>query len=42
MENLIVAYDNLKYNEMKDLAHTLKGTSSYIGAGKLSYACYYV
>ena len=42
MQNLIPAYDNKDYVDLKDQAHTLKGTSSYIGAGKLSYACYYM
>ena len=36
------AFDRKDYEDLKDKAHTLKGPSSYIGAGKLSYACYYI
>jgi len=27
---------------MKDLAHSLKGASGYIGASRLHYACYFI
>lgn len=39
---MVPAFDKKDYEDLKDKAHTLKGPSSYIGAGKLSYACYYI
>ena len=42
MKNIVEPYDNLKYQEVKNLAHGLKGASGYIGAGRLHYVCYFI
>jgi HPt (histidine-containing phosphotransfer) domain-containing protein len=42
MKDMIPAYDNRNYQAMKDLAHSLKGASGYIGASRLHYACYFI
>ena len=30
------------WTKMKEGAHTLKGSSAYVGAGRLHYACYHI
>lgn len=42
MKDLVPAYDNLDYKEIKMLAHSLKGASAYIGASRLHYACFFI
>ena len=42
MKNIIVPYEQKNYQEMKDLAHSLKGASGYIGASRLHYVCYFI
>lgn len=42
MKNIIEPYEQRKYQEMKDLAHSLKGASGYIGASRLHYVCYFI
>ena len=42
MKDIIPAYENQDHKAMKDLAHSLKGASAYIGASRLHYACYYI
>jgi HPt (histidine-containing phosphotransfer) domain-containing protein len=42
MKKIVEPYDNLKYEEVKDVAHGLKGASGYIGAGRLHYVCYFI
>lgn len=40
MEDIAQAMDSKDYNKYKLAAHTLKGSSSYIGAGCLFQCCY--
>ena len=42
MKDIVAEYDNRNYQGMKDLAHSLKGASGYIGASRLHYACYFI
>jgi len=42
MRDIVPAYDGRKLKEMKDLAHSLKGASGYIGASRLHYVCYFI
>jgi len=42
MKDIAVEYDAKSYEKMKDLAHSLKGASGYIGASRLHYACYFI
>jgi len=42
MKKIVEPYDNQKHEEVKDLAHGLKGASGYIGAGRLHYVCYFI
>ena len=42
MKSIIVPYEQNNYKEMKDLAHSLKGASGYIGASRLHYVCYFI
>lgn len=42
MKKIVKPYDENKHEEVKDIAHGLKGSSGYIGAGKLHYVCYFI
>jgi HPt (histidine-containing phosphotransfer) domain-containing protein len=42
MSQLATAYHNRNYQEIKEHAHSLKGASAYIGAGRIHYACYFI
>ena len=42
MKNIIGPFEQKNYEEMKDLAHSLKGASGYIGASRLHYVCYFI
>jgi len=42
MVKFIKAYDNEEHEEMKNLGHSLKGASSYIGASRLHYICFFI
>ena len=42
MKDIVDKYDNLDYAEFKNIAHSLKGSCGYVGAGKLHYACYFI
>ena len=42
MKNIILPFEQKKYEEMKNLAHSLKGASGYIGASRIHYACYFI
>ena len=42
MTKIVEPYDGSKHEEVKDLAHGLKGASGYIGAGRLHYVCYFI
>jgi HPt (histidine-containing phosphotransfer) domain-containing protein len=35
-------FSNIDHKALKDLAHSLKGSSAYVGASRLHYACYYL
>jgi hypothetical protein len=42
MKDIVKEYENKNYLEMKNLAHSLKGASGYIGASRLYYMCYFI
>ena len=42
MKNLIKPFDENNNAQLKLEAHSLKGSSGYIGAGKVYYMCYYI
>ena len=42
MGKLKTVYEQRDYVELKNLVHILKGSSGYVGAGRLHYACYYI
>lgn len=42
MKDIVARYDNQEYEEFKNIAHSLKGSCGYVGAGKLHYACYFI
>mmetsp|Transcript_14670 Transcript_14670/g.24990 ORF Transcript_14670/g.24990 Transcript_14670/m.24990 type:complete len:133 (+) Transcript_14670:28-426(+) len=42
MRELVPEYDNRNFQAIKDLAHSLKGASGYVGASRLHYACYFI
>ena len=35
-------WDNMEHLKLKDLAHSLKGSSAYVGASRIHYACYFI
>jgi HPt (histidine-containing phosphotransfer) domain-containing protein len=37
-----VALNNLNWNKFREAAHSLKGSSGYVGAGQLQYDCFYI
>jgi HPt (histidine-containing phosphotransfer) domain-containing protein len=39
---MIPAFEEKNYQKMKELAHSLKGASAYIGASRIHYCCYYI
>lgn len=42
LKDMVPEYDKANYAGMKDLAHSLKGASGYVGASRLHYACYFI
>lgn len=42
MKKLVKEFDEKNYPEIKAHAHSLKGASSYIGASRLHYVCYFI
>ena len=42
MEKIVPAIDGKDYKTFKVHAHSLKGSSGYVGASKVHYACYYI
>jgi HPt (histidine-containing phosphotransfer) domain-containing protein len=42
MEDAKNAVNEKNYEEFKLAAHSLKGSSGYIGASHLHYACYFI
>ena len=42
MEKIIVEYDAKNHEGFKTIAHSIKGSSTYIGAGRLHYVCYFI
>jgi len=36
------AFNESKWTKMKEAAHTLKGTSGYVGASTIHYDCYFM
>lgn len=42
LKDLVEAYDNKDYANIKAHAHSLKGASAYIGASRLHYMCYFI
>ncbi len=42
MEKLANSLASQNWGDMKFAAHSLKGSSGYIGVSRLHYACYYV
>ena len=35
-------FSNMDYQLLKDYAHSLKGSSAYVGASRVHYSCYYI
>ena len=42
MKDIVDKYDRRDYLEIKNLAHSLKGASGYVGASRLHYVCYFI
>lgn len=42
MKELVVPFETMNYQKMKELAHSLKGSSSYVGAARIHYTCYFI
>jgi HPt (histidine-containing phosphotransfer) domain-containing protein len=42
LTEIIKPIDERDWKNIKQKAHALKGSSSYIGAGRLHYVCYYI
>lgn len=42
LNEIIKPIDERDWFNIKQKAHALKGSSSYVGAGRLHYACYYI
>lgn len=42
MTDMVPQYEAKNYLEIKNLAHSLKGSSGYIGASRLHYVCYFI
>lgn len=42
LSEIIKFIDERDWLNIKQKAHALKGSSSYIGAGRLHYVCYYI
>ena len=39
---MVIYYENGNYKEMMKRAHNIKGSSGYIGAGSIHFACYFI
>ena len=42
INQMSAAMDTLNWNKFRELAHSLKGSSGYVGAGQLQYDCFYI
>ena len=42
MTKIVAEYDGKNHEAFKTIAHSIKGTSAYIGAGRLHYVCYFI
>ena len=42
MQEMVAHYENKDYGKIKELAHSLKGASGYIGASRVYYHCYFL
>ena len=42
MTDMVPQYEAKNYLEIKNLAHSLKGSSGYIGASRLHYVCFFI
>ena len=43
MQNIAkLDFDNMDHLKLKDYAHSLKGSSAYVGASRIHYACYFL
>ena len=42
MQEIVKMFDNKKHEEFKNCAHGIKGSSAYIGAGRIHYVCYFI
>ena len=42
MRDLVPHFEKKDYMMIKDLAHSLKGASGYIGASRVYYHCYFL
>ena len=42
MPKLMMYYDRRDYINFHSAAHTLKGSSGYVAAGRLHYQCYFI
>jgi HPt (histidine-containing phosphotransfer) domain-containing protein len=42
MKDCAKAVDEMNYDNLKHAAHSLKGSSGYVGASHLHYACYFI
>ena len=42
MKEMIIPFETMNYQKMKELAHSLKGSSSYVGASRIHYTCFFI
>lgn len=42
MKDIAKHVEELDYLNVKEVAHSIKGASGYVGAGPLHFACYFI
>ena len=42
MQEMVEEIDKLNFEEIKNKAHKIKGSSGYVSAGRVYYACYFI
>ena len=42
MKEMVAPFETMNYQKMKELAHSLKGSSSYVGAARIHYTCFFI
>ena len=42
IKQLSIAFEKENWNKFREIAHSLKGSSGYVGAGRIQYDCFHI